>query len=589
MRLRLGFYTPYLLLGLLLSPGNLGTPFEFAAAAQPRRVVVPRQDHSQNHYYAMHLDTNVQPEEIADSLDMIYEGRIGELEGHYLFSVARGNTETVAEHLRTPRHLSKRELFERGILYTERQRTKRLHKRSVIPRSPYSQADEPSPLISEVARDLEISDPLFPVQWHLLNPIQLGHDVNVTGVWREGHFGANVTVAIVDDGLDMDSLDLKDNYFPEGSYDFNDNNPVPKPKLSDDQHGTRCAGEIAAVKNDVCGVGVAYKARVAGIRILSADISDADEAVALNYAWQDNHIYSCSWGPPDDGKSMDAPGILIKRAFVNGINKGRGGLGSIYVFASGNGGAQEDNCNFDGYTNSIYSITVGAVDRMGQHPYYSELCSAQMVVTYSSGSGDYIHTTDVGQKCTDRHGGTSAAAPLAAGIFALALGVRPDLTWRDLQHLCVQTAQMVDDTDADWVEVANGRKFNHKYGYGKLDAYKLVEAAKTFEKVKPQAWFHSQEVVIEHDIPDNNAEGITTIVTVSQEDLRANNFEKVEHVQILMNLTHQRRGDVVIDLVSPSGGVSHIATKRKFDASGEGMVGWCFMSVKHWYPPLHIN
>jgi kexin len=226
---------------------------------------------------------------------------------------------------------------------------------------------------------------------------------------------------------------------------------------------------------------------------------------------------------------------------------------------------------------------------MGQHPYYSELCSAQMVVTYSSGSGDYIHTTDVGQKCTDRHGGTSAAAPLAAGIFALALGVRPDLTWRDLQHLCVQTAQMVDDTDADWVEVANGRKFNHKYGYGKLDAYKLVEAAKTFEKVKPQAWFHSQEVVIEHDIPDNNAEGITTIVTVSQEDLRANNFEKVEHVQILMNLTHQRRGDVVIDLVSPSGGVSHIATKRKFDASGEGMVGWCFMSVKHWYPPLHIN
>jgi kexin len=56
-------------------------------------------------------------------------------------------------------------------------------------------------LISEVARDLEISDPLFPVQWHLLNPIQLGRDVNVTGVWREGHFGANVTVAIVDDSL----------------------------------------------------------------------------------------------------------------------------------------------------------------------------------------------------------------------------------------------------------------------------------------------------------------------------------------------------------------------------------------------------
>jgi len=34
--------------------------------------------------------------------------------------------------------------------------------------------------------------------------------------------------------------------------------------LSDDAHGTRCAGEIAAVKNDVCGVGVAFDAKVSG-------------------------------------------------------------------------------------------------------------------------------------------------------------------------------------------------------------------------------------------------------------------------------------------------------------------------------------
>ena len=87
---------------------------------------------------------------------------------------------------------------------------------------------------------------------------------------------------------------------------------------------------------------------------------------------------------------MDAPGILIKKAMVNAVQNGRGGKGSIYVFASGNGAASEDNCNFDGYTNSIYSITVGAIDRKGLHPYYSEKCSAQLVVTYSSGSNDFI-------------------------------------------------------------------------------------------------------------------------------------------------------------------------------------------------------
>jgi kexin len=164
----------------------------------------------------------------------------------------------------------------------------------------------------------------------------------------------------------------------------------PRPQLADDTHGTRCAGEIAAVKNNVCGTGVAYDAKVAGIRILSKEITEADEAAAINYEFQKNDIYSCSWGPPDTGEVMEGPNDIILDAMVNGIQHGRNGSGSIFVFASGNGGAKDDNCNFDGYTNSIYTITVGAVDRMGVHPYYAESCSAQLVVSYSSGSGGHI-------------------------------------------------------------------------------------------------------------------------------------------------------------------------------------------------------
>jgi kexin len=160
--------------------------------------------------------------------------------------------------------------------------------------------------------------------------------------------------------------------------------------LADDHHGTRCAGQIAAVKNDVCGVGIAYESKVAGLRILSGRISDVDEAAALNYGFQNTSIYSCSWGPPDDGRSMDAPGYLIKKAIVHGIENGRQGKGSIFVFASGNGAAHGDQCNFDGYTNSIYSVTVAAIDYKGLHPYYSEPCAANMVVAYSSGSGKHI-------------------------------------------------------------------------------------------------------------------------------------------------------------------------------------------------------
>jgi hypothetical protein len=69
-------------------------------------------------------------------------------------------------------------------------------------------------------------------------------------------------------------------------------------------------------------------------------------------------IYSASWGPEDDGKTVDGPGPLAKKAFMNGILEGRKKLGSIFVWASGNGGRKTDNCNCDGYTNSIFTLSI---------------------------------------------------------------------------------------------------------------------------------------------------------------------------------------------------------------------------------------
>jgi kexin len=569
---------------------STATLLGFAALAIASRIVPRNWD--ANDYYVLHLDADTAPHEVARSLGLSHEGPLGELKDHHVFVAKKSEHDVVKRELtarRKRRSLGERHVLD-GVLFSEKQKLRKPWEKRIIPprQGPVSLMSgsraQPAAVEAQkqLARTLDITDPIFHEQWHLFNTVEVGHDVNVSAVWLQGITGKNATVAIVDDGLDMYSDDLRDNYYAEGSYDFNDKTEEPRPRLSDDRHGTRCAGEVSAVKNNVCGVGVAYNSKIAGLRILSKMISDADEAVAMNYDFQHNQIYSCSWGPPDDGRSMDAPGILIRRAMLNAVQNGRNGLGSIYVFASGNGAQHDDNCNFDGYTNSIYSITVGAIDRKGQHPYYSEKCSASLVVTYSSGAGDAIHTTDVGQNsCSNTHGGTSAAAPLAAGIFALVLQVRPDLSWRDMQYLAMMTAVPVNLDTGEWQDTAIGKKYSHTFAYGKLDSYAIVEAAKTWKNVKPQAWFFSPWIHVNERIPQGD-QGIAVSFEVTEDMLKEANLERIEHITVTMNVEHGRRGDLSVDLISPEKVISHLSVTRKDDESPNGYNDWTFMSVVHW-------
>lgn len=107
----------------------------------------------------------------------------------------------------------------------------------------------------------------------------------------------------------------------------------------------------------MCGVGVAFNARLAGVRILGGSITDAEEAAALNYDYQNNQIFSCSWGPSDDGQTVGGFGSLSLAALSNGVTNGRAGLGSIYVFASGNGGYNGDSCGMSIEPLLVYLLT----------------------------------------------------------------------------------------------------------------------------------------------------------------------------------------------------------------------------------------
>lgn len=189
-------------------------------------------------------------------------------------------------------------------------------------------------------------------------------------------------------------------------------------------------------------------------------------------------------------------------------------------------------------------------------------------------------------ECSDRHGGTSAAAPNAAGIFALVLSVRPDLSWRDLQHLCVQTAVPIKTEDSDWKRLPSSKLYNHKFGYGKLDAYALVEASKEHILVNKQTWLELPSPVKRRIIPDSTISGtkkaLKSTVQVTEEMIKAAGLLRLEHITATVNIEHHRRGNLVIDLVSPHQVKSELATKRNLDVSTDGFPNWKFMSVKHW-------
>ena len=58
-----------------------------------------------------------------------------------------------------------------------------------------------------------------------------------------------------------------------------------------------------------------------GVRMLDGDVTDAVEASSLSLNPQHIDLYSSSWGPDDDGRTVDGPARLAKKAFSDGVQK----------------------------------------------------------------------------------------------------------------------------------------------------------------------------------------------------------------------------------------------------------------------------
>ncbi len=405
-------------------------------------------------------------------------------------------------------------------------------------------------------------DPLYGDQWHLKNTGQgeglPGEDINVEPVWESGNRGSSVYIAIVDDGIDTDHEDLYANIVQNLNYNYDTGSTILYPG----EHGTSVSGVAAAVDNNsLGGRGAAPDANIFGYNLLYSwdtyTVSNEMNAMVRNKELV--FVSNNSWGPVDCTGQLDVSPSLWKAGIDEGVTTGRGGKGIVYTWAAGNGsaGACPDNSNYDGYANYYGVMAVAAVSNHGTQSCYSEPGANIWISAYSSdpslcsGTGLGITTTDImgsagydSGNYTSGFGGTSSAAPLAAGSIALVFNANPNLTWRDLRIILARTARQIDLSGGGWdtngapVNSGNGYNISYKYGFGVIDTSAAVTMAKTWSNVG------SMDTIQESNTtPMSINGGSSSIITVSGSDINA-----IEYVEISVTIYHTNTGDLRITL-----------------------------------------
>ncbi|XP_059195886.1 neuroendocrine convertase 2-like [Centropristis striata] len=546
-------------------------------------------------FYAVQMDGGIRAARaLAKQHGLEFIQQVGSLEALYTLRDSRGRPDRAT--------LENRLLTAVGVQWVQRQLSYYRDKRFPVTGLDHSTthssqrrefATDRQPEENKSDQCLTFNDPLWPMQWELFAQGEYnssGFDLNVMPVWSNNITGNGVVVSIIDDGVDHTNKDLKKNFEALASFDLRashglSHDPMPI-RDEENSHGTRCAGEVAMeANNSYCGVGIAFNSRIGGIRLLDGSVTDAMEATALTFNIHFIDIYVCSWGPRDNGAEMDGPHSLTARALRLGTRKGRGGKGSIYVWAAGNGGMQHDHCGADGYVNSIYNIAIGAVSQTGKPASFGEPCPGVMAVTLTGvgvgGSLPLVTVTNVGGGCVTDFPGTSSAAPIAAGILALALEVNPELTWRDVQHLIAKTAKIPDSKEPGWNINAAGYHVHHRYGFGLLDAGLMVQQAAQFITVAPQRKC-MQEVTLQPTRILSPGGDVRVNIQSDACQGTTNDINTLEHVQVRVSISSVCRGDLSISLESPAGTVSLLLDRRPNDASTAGLKNWTLMTVHCW-------
>ncbi|WP_269780316.1 S8 family serine peptidase [Methylobacterium sp. Leaf118] len=427
-----------------------------------------------------------------------------------------------------------------------------------------------------------------PKMWHLSAEVAGG--ARFAEAWRYS-VGAGVVVSVVDEGVNYHHADLAWAYDDTIDYDPRDAVDASDALIdtATQRHGTNVAGLVAGdMANDIGTIGGVQGGRFTGTFIRYGEtlgLAELADIVAHQAAYD---VSNNSWGftAPFVDNFENASFGAAATALAGAAQDGRGGLGTVFVFAAGNGKVMKnglsvgDDAGFHNLTNSRFTIAVGAHDAAGAPAFFSSpgasvlLTAPGLSVTTTNGAAD--GATDYASVS-----GTSFAAPIVSSAVALILGVNPTLGYRDVQEiLALSAVSRVDGpTRANGATSFNGGglMFDREGGFGRLDAAAAVNLARHWDKQSTAA--NEQRLTAAFALPATLDKSAATIeATLSSPDGRG---FSIDHVELDLDLYDRGLKDLSITLISPDGTRTALA-ETLTTVGTRTSLNFTFGSVANW-------
>jgi proprotein convertase subtilisin/kexin type 5 len=128
---------------------------------------------------------------------------------------------------------------------------------------------------------------------------------------------------------------------------------------------------------------------------------------------------------------------------------------------------------------------------------------------------------------------------------------------------------------------------SHKFGYGLMDAGKMVDLAADFLGVPPQHICKSREIREDREVPGAHLGKVKVFMDVDGCAGTNSEIRYLEHVQCKISLRFFPRGNLRILLTSPMGTTSVLLFERPRDVASSNFDDWPFLSVHFWGEQAH--